>query len=399
MKILWLVSGPLRASFNMSGNNLSGSWVDAAYKDCRYLDDFDMLIACKQSGANESYTDGRHQMRIFSDDFFWQSLAKEYTPDIILLWGAEHPQYDVALNVYPHVPFIIYIQGVLSKIARDYDLGLPEGTGRKYMSFHDFVRRTGMRTEKRSYAKLALRERHLLQRASGVIVENDWAEDQMRAINPKIRVFRSLLPIKEVFYQTDWSREKVKEHTIFTSAGVRSPFKGHHFLFKALSLLKEDYPDIRLLIPGLNKIDDPWRCNSYERYLKSIIDKYKLFEHIVFLGPLSSDEMAKQIATCEAFVMPSVVENHSSSLIEAMLVGAPCISSRVGGVDSYGINLENVLLYDFPDVESIAGNVRRIFNNHLLADSLSMNAKCLRKDRRMNVGDDFLFCYKQVLNK
>ncbi len=399
MKVLWLVSSPLRSSFNMTGKNLSGSWMDAAYNGCKGLDEFDMMIVCRKAGINESYSDGRHQMRLFSDNSFWCSLLEEYKPDIILLWGAEHPQYDEALKAYPDVPYIVYVQGVLSKIARDYSLGLPDGISRRFLSFHDIVRGTSMKAEKRGYEKLAERERVLLLNSAGVIVENDWTEDQVRAIKPDIRVFRSLLPIKDVFFQTDWSRTKVKEHVIFTTAGVGSPFKGHHFLIKALSLLKQRYPDVRLIIPGLNKIEDPFRCNSYERYIKSLIKEYQLSKNIEFLGPLSSEQMAHYNSTCHAFIMPSVVENHSSSLLEAMLVGAPCVASSVGGITHFGINRENVLLYDFPDVESIAGNVSRIFEDNKLADYLSENAKKLREVRRTNVGDDFLYCYKHILNK
>ena len=103
------------------------------------------------------------------------------------------------------------------------------------------------------------------------------------------------------------------------------------------------------------------------------------------------------VKKCNAFVVSSYVENHSSSLIEAMIVGAPCISTYVGGVQNMTRNGENALIYNPTDAVALADNIMQIFENDDLALKLSENAKQIRTKRNVNIGNELYTIYKQVL--
>ena len=169
-----------------------------------------------------------------------------------------------------------------------------------------------------------------------------------------------------------------------------------------MGMVVKKYPDVKLLIPG-NPID----CSTfkkrrktlgYHRYLYNLIKKYGIQENVKYLGVLPTfDEMATQCKKCNVFVVPSYVENHSSSLIEAMIVGAPCISTYVGGVQNMTCNGENALIYNPTDAVALADNIMQIFENDDLALKLSENAKQIRTKRNVNIGDELYTIYKQVL--
>ena len=91
--------------------------------------------------------------------------------------------------------------------------------------------------------------------------------------------------------------------------------------------------------------------------------------------------------------MPSVMENHSSSLIEAMIVGAPCISSLVGGVADIVKHGENALLYNSTDAESLAGCIIRIFDDKNLANRLGDSARLICESRMQNFGSEMVDIY------
>ena len=55
------------------------------------------------------------------------------------------------------------------------------------------------------------------------------------------------------------------------------------------------------------------------------------------------------------FVLSSSIENHASSLKEAMMVGTPSIATFVGGVPEYVRHGENGFLYRFEEYEIMAG--------------------------------------------
>ena len=131
--------------------------------------------------------------------------------------------------------------------------------------------------------------------------------------------------------------------------------------------------------------------------LNDLIDQYDLPGNIIYTGSLSSEEMVDHLATCNVYVMPSVMENHSSSLIEAMMVGAPSVGSLVGGTASLVRHRENALLYNSLDTRSLAGNIIRVFEDDVLAERLSEHALKIREERASDFGEEINHICKQLI--
>ena len=411
MRVLWVTSRPIAGTFGTSLSSTSGNWLDAAFEKCNDLPGVELSIV--SLGSVERMTEcvvgdcrmyllprGQKAKYNISDPSHfqeWQQLKEAVHPDIIQIWGTEHTEYLLAARIFSGIPIIVYIQGVVSKVAKELCHGISWKEQLKSISLQDIYRRTWLKAMQRNYYKQAKIEEEILRLSRGAIVENDWCAAQICAMAPDCHIYRSKLPIKNVFFENQWELDKVKRHTIFTNAG-RYPIKGHHILFEALALVKRRYPDVKLYIPGLSRMGNGFvnqsRRNGYENLLHRKIKEFNLRDNIEYTGVLSAEEMASRISECNVYAMPSCVENHSSSLIEAMIVGAPCVSSFVGGVSNVATHNENALLYNCDDPQMLAAYIVSIFDDDALAVRLSTKAKAIRQSRMVDLRADFSNIYK-----
>ena len=417
MKVLWVTNVPFAYHNDLLGKAngaiASGSWLYAAYESIKNDIDTKLYIvtvadiATVLSGeyeGNEFYVLPGGTMSTYKIDDkrnfeIWKSLKEGINPDLVFIWGTEAKFSFVASEVFNEVPQIIYIQGVLNSIVHHYYDGIP----RKYQlkTIRDYVGAVLHREAYGIYKKQVILERTLLKNACAIVVENDWCESQCLACNRKLKVFRNYLPIRHEFYDQEWNVEKMHPYTIFTNAGGAT-IKGHHILFKAIAIVKEKYPQVKVYIPGYNYLEqvNHWKKRSgYLEYLYKIYKDNKLYENIEFTGLLTAQEMAKHIASCHVYVMPSMIENHSSSLIEAMIVGAPCVSSFVGGTANIVRYGDNGYLYNSLEPVSLSGCIIRLFDNANLAKNIANRAIKIRDTRKQNFGEAMLDLYKSIIKQ
>lgn len=414
MKVLWITNilfAHHREMIGLPVENMSGgSWLYAAYEGSKNSTNLQLHIAtvgdvqeikCSQKDNSFFYilpggNTPKYDIHSEKNEAVWQKLREIVNPDAVIAWGTEKPFTYVGMKAMTGVPIAIYIQGVIESICEHYYEGVP--VSYRCRTVRDWVDRLSQTSQIRKFWTQRPLEREMLKIASAVIIENDWCEDQCKRINPQIRTYQNLLPIREEFYSNTWSLDTCERKTVFTNAGGY-PIKGHHILFRALSIVKQVYPDFKCYIPGprLNAFMQLKRRTGYMSYLKKLITENRLEENIVYVGNLSSKEMANYITRCNVFVMPSIVENHSSSLIEAMSIGAPCISSLVGGTASLVSHSENGLLYNSLDAASLAGCIIRVFGNDILATTLSKGASFLRNKRPRDFGSKMSEIYTEVI--
>lgn len=416
MNILWITNMPFGYHNVMlhqeSSPVISGSWLYAAYEGAKQ--DINTTLHIVTVSNVSKRIDGEHEGNYFhilpggvmgNYDMFskdniesWQMLRNDISPDIVVLWGAEAKFSYTAAKVFSDLPLLVFVQGVLKSIVSHYNDGVPH----RYIctTIRDYINKVLRIGAEYIYQKQLPFEVEIYNMASGAIVENDWCEYQCKSMNPKIRIFRNELPIREPYYEYTWDANNKENHTIFTNAGG-SPIKGHHILFKALSIVKRTYPNVKLYIPGINYMqfsNSVKQRTGYISYLNKIYKDNNLSENIIFTGTLTPQQMAERIAKSHIYVMPSTAENHSSSLIEALLVGTPCISSLVGGTASLVRNKENGILYNSLEADTLAGSIMELFENDDLCQSLSSAAITLRAKRDRHFGEKMSAIYYNIMN-
>ena len=395
-----------------SGKVTGGTWLYAAYEAANNQKDIELHIAtvadvndtkCGKEGMTSFYLlpgggTSDYNVNSTKNTCHWQLLRNKVKPDLVIIWGTETSFAYHAMKIMKDIPMAIYMQGVISSVYGHYF----EGVSSKYRlnTARDLIDRLNSKSQINKFRKQMSLEQEMFKMADGVIVENEWCEDACLSVNPKLKIYRNMLPIRNVFYEHTWSLDKMQRHTVFTNAGGY-PIKGHHILFKALGIVKQRYPDFVCYVPGvkLDTFNSFKRKTGYMKLLTKLITENGLTNNIQFTGSITSEQMAEHISTCNVYVMPSIVENHSSSLIEAMIVGAPVISSLTGGVASLIEHKKNGILYNSLDAESLAGNIIRVFENDDLAVSMANEAVKTRKTRRQNFGSEMTDIYRTILGK
>lgn len=396
MKILWIVNTPIDIlGEKLYGKKVGGLWMDALLSDYRKHGGFELSVATVAK-VKTIQTFENENVRFFAvpDDIplnyngekasnikEWEDLIKKEEPDLVQVWGTEFSHGLSALKVCKKhgIPSVIYMQGYLGSIARHYLAGISEKEIKKNITFRDFIKHDGILKQQKNYLVSCKREIEEFYLSGRIICENDWCEQSVKAVSPDIKIYRCPLSINEKFGKTQWNIDNCQRHSVICNASDY-PLKGVHMLLKAIALLKNKYPDIKLYIPGTkvleyNSFAQKLRRRGYAKYIDRLIKKLNIEDNIVWLGPLSQEELAKWYSKTHVFALCSAIENHSSSLKEAMITGLPCVASAVGGVPEYVRHGENGFLYRFEEYDIASSYIEKIFEDDSLAEKLSVNAR------------------------
>lgn len=420
MKVLWIVNKPIGALHEklFCRKSTGGLWMEAMLERSRKDGSIRVVIVNispiqqvqKYVYQNETYytipgkADPSYDYKSEKTHCYWKKILQAEQPELIVLWGTELPYGIPALEEAKNIPSVVYVQGILDSIGRYYRAGLTVKEKRKACTIRDVLTGSTINMIQQKYLKRAEIETRLASMSKNVIVENRWAESYYMRMCHEVKVFRCPLSISEEFFSVQWNVDKMHPHTIMCSA-ANYPIKGLHMLLKALPLIRAHYPDVKLYIPGtplrkVNSIKTWFKQNGYDRLIHFMIHDLDLENVVTYTGRLTAEDMAKKMSEVNAFVMCSAIENHSSTLKEAMSVGVPSVASYVGGVPEYARNEENCMLYRFEDYEHLALNLITLFHSQDLCCKLSKQSRQdMRNSREQN---DFyrisLDIYKTIIN-
>ncbi|WP_099465057.1 glycosyltransferase [Parabacteroides provencensis] len=104
--------------------------------------------------------------------------------------------------------------------------------------------------------------------------------------------------------------------------------KGQHVLLKALDLLVNKYKrPVSLDFVGEGKS---------EKYLRSLVEEYKLQANVNFLGLRDRNYIYTHLHEYDLFVQPSIYEGFGLTVVEAMIAGIPVLVSGDGPTEVVG---------------------------------------------------------------
>lgn len=163
------------------------------------------------------------------------------------------------------------------------------------------------------------------------------------------------------------------------AVGRLEPQKNHHMLLEAFALFYKKHLDYQLRIFGEG---------SLREELENKAKQLKIEGAVVFEGFVSN--VPEKIRDAGMYVLSSDYEGISNSLLEAMAMGMPVISTDcpIGGsklcIDSY----ENGILTPIGDVDAFAAAMEKIASDKVFADKISYNAAAVReKYSEENISD------------
>lgn len=307
----------------------------------------------------------------------FENIINKINPDIIHVMGSEYPHtYSVCcaaerLGILNKV--IISIQGLISKCALNYTLGLPNSIIHK-QTIRDLIK-GNINREQKNFNKRGQYEVLALKKANNVIGRTEWDYACVKQINKDINYYFNNEVLRKKFYGKKWDYEKCDKHTIFISQGGY-PIKGLHFLIEAIPIIKEQYPNVKVKIAGYNLLQGNYiKKRSYASYIEKLINKYDIKNQIEFLGMLPEEKIVEEYIKANVFASTSTIENSPNSVGEAMLLGMPIVSSDVGGVKDFITHNETGYIYPCNEPYMLAHYIMKCFEDEENAINMGNNAQ------------------------
>ena len=151
---------------------------------------------------------------------------------------------------------------------------------------------------------------------------------------------------------------------VIATAGRLDSQKNQAMLVRAMALVHEKYPEVKCRIYGEGTLRESLQQQIQELNL----------ENVVTLEGNVSD-IHERLAKCGIFVMTSNFEGLSNALIEAMMMGMPCITTNFPGVNELITHDENGLMVPMDDDVALAQQLERLIEDRAFAMKLANNAK------------------------
>lgn len=172
------------------------------------------------------------------------------------------------------------------------------------------------------------------------------------------------------------------------AVGRLEPQKNHKMLLQAFAIFHGKFPDYSLHLFGEG---------SLKEELELLAEQLKIKESVIFEGFASN--VPERIREMEMYALSSDYEGISNSLLEAMAVGLPCISTDcpIGGSRLCIHSNQNGILTSIGDATAFAHAMERIAADKEFAQKLSRNAQKIRENySEENISGQWMDIIKDV---
>jgi len=137
--------------------------------------------------------------------------------------------------------------------------------------------------------------------------------------------------------------------------------KGIPELLKAFLRLGQEFPDLRLLLPGRFEDEDALALE-----VRKCLEEHP---RVILTGAV--DDLAPYYALMDVFVLPSRREGFPNVVLEAMAAGKPVVGARATGTVDAIVDGETGLLYPVGDVTALIEAVAMLLKHKALANRLA----------------------------
>jgi len=150
------------------------------------------------------------------------------------------------------------------------------------------------------------------------------------------------------------------------SVGNLERRKGHEYLIRAFSIVRQSYSGCRLVIIGAGS-------GQTRNQLCDLIEALGLVDEVILAG--KRDDTCRFIQACDMFVLSSLWESNSVAILEAMSVGLPVIASDVGGVSECVVDGKSGYLVPPRDPGKLAEKILKLLSSQELRERMGSEGR------------------------
>jgi len=288
---------------------------------------------------------------------------EEFSPNITIHYlnigkkGSLHAQKLNDLGIYSYKSYW-YAKKIMKKIQFDFIhafFGIPCGYTAMKLGLPYIVSLRGSDVPFHN-PKYKLMYKHIFQRLSKKI----WAKAKFATTNSEGLMEEAHLTSPKQSFEIipngihidEFRPAKAQPYSgnlILITTGRLAKHKGIGFLIKAL----EGIDDVELILAGDGPDKEEFEC---------LAEVCKV--NVKFMGIVPHDRIPSILRLANVYVLPSLNEGMSNSMIEAMATGLPIIATRVGGVKE--LIRENGIIVEKGSVEALKTAILHYKNNSIL---------------------------------
>ena len=165
------------------------------------------------------------------------------------------------------------------------------------------------------------------------------------AVWPRIKIVRC--GIERDFYESVTASAVSAPH--FVCTGRLCAEKGQIDLVEATARVAKDFPEIRVTLIG----DGPMRGE-----IEAAIERHGIGENVILAGWKTPDEVRTALINARGFILPSYAEGLPVSIMEALALRRPVITTYIAGIPELVTDGACGWLTPAGDVDAIAGALR-----------------------------------------
>ena len=152
-------------------------------------------------------------------------------------------------------------------------------------------------------------------------------------------------------------------------------YKGLEYLLKALLTVKEEIPDVKLIIGGKGVL--------LEHY-QGLVSSWGLESNVEFVGFIPNEKLAEYYSRANVFVLPSVSslqEGFGIVALEALACQTPVITTKIVGVASDLENVKAGIVVPSKDPQKLAMAIIEILENRKLQKGMGTRGRKLVEEK------------------
>lgn len=393
MRVLWVCNRCLpviAAHLNMDAGSREGWLAGLSERILAEKNEELTLGVCFPTGKELAEWKGEYEVTAYG---FWEdsthpeqydekleermrNIVADFKPDMVHIFGTEFPHTLAMVRAFSRPErTLIGIQGLCFVYADAYLEGLPEGVVKR-STLRDFLKKDSILDQQKKFYRRGAYEQKALALTGNVTGRTDWDKHYTTQCNAKVNYYFMNETLRSNFYEGQWDYKNCEKHSIFVSQGDY-PIKGLHFMLRAMKAILEEYPNAKVYVAGNcitgdESLKKRMKIASYGKYLRELMEENHLEDKIIFLGNLNAEQMKQRFLNSNVFVSPSVMENSPNSVGEAMILGVPVVSSKVGGVHNLLEDKEEGILYEATNIKALANAVIRVFDAYEYEDASRM---------------------------
>jgi glycosyltransferase involved in cell wall biosynthesis len=220
------------------------------------------------------------------------------------------------------------------------------------------------------YGLATLYDRYTLPRVQDIVAISPYIMREYGHFTPA-RWHRIDNPLPDEYFTI----ESCEQANLLLYAGTVTPLKDIMTLLRAMVIIRQQIPDVRLHIAG--RTTDP----AYESQLRRFVADNGLSANVDFLGLLGTPAMQHELATSSIIVLPSRQEVSPMILIEAMAAGIAQVATRAGGIPDVVEDGATGLLVDVGDDIALAAATVKLLRDADLRHNLGRRGRQVAESR------------------